>query len=480
MKPGLLFFSLMHLGIAMNAAETLPYYAVSPWQNGADSWAGQPAIRPLTAEEKAALPPRVDNSDRAEFPPMRSQGKDNCCSQAGASTTFSYEWCVMKGLKASDPRNRFPAQFAWNFFNSGRNSGSEAHQGWETFRTIGVPTEATYGGWRSSAPAAWPADFSVWLEALRHRVAAWTYTRIHDADSLAEAKGWLFNHNRKGDSKGGVFVVDGLTIGLKEKHLPAGAYEAGKSIWPNWPKPEGDGGHLMTLVGYDDAVVFDRNGDGRITDDIDINGDGKVDLADSEHGAFLIVNSWGENFANRGKIYVPYGAVADPAWFRAPWLGRVVPQEYAPRLVAKVKVFAFARSELRLSAGIATAIDAVKPEREIAPPQFNGKAKTGKLPILGPGSSGPATLAIDLTPLLTDAGKAPFSGSVFVSASTSASSPGGGRIDSVSLVELDATGAVVRETPVTTTPETFGSAPLTLIGRIAPALPGSTSPEAAK
>jgi hypothetical protein len=462
MNTRLLCISLVPFCTALQAEEAPPYFTVSPWQKGVDSWAGQPAIRPLTADERAALPSRVDNSERAEFPPIREQGRDNCCSQAGASTTFSYEWCVMKGLSASNPKNRFPAQFAWNFVNGGENSGSEAYQGWETFRTIGVPTEATYGGWRSPSPASWPADFSVWLDALRHRVAAWTFTRIHDADSLAEAKGWLFNHNRKGDAKGGVFVVDGFCINLKAKPIPVGAYEAGKIIWPSWPKPKGNGGHIMTLVGYDDAVVFDRNGDGKITTDIDINGDGKVDLADSERGAFIVVNSWGENFANRGKIYVPYGAVADPAWFRAPWLGRVVPKEYAPRLVAKVKVFAFDRAKLRLSAGIATSADALKPEREIAPPQFNGKGEPGGLPILGPGSADAATLALDLTPLLKDGGERPFAGSVFITASAEASAHGGGRIDSVSVVELDAKGAVIREIPVTSTSASFGSVPVPL------------------
>ena len=67
-----------------------------------------------------------------------------------------------------------------------------------------------------------------------------------------------------------------------------------------------------------------------------------------------------------------------------------------------------------------------------------------------------------------------------MTASTDASASGGGRIDAVSLVELDAKGAIIREIPVTAAPETFGSVPLTISGRITPALPGSASPESAK
>ena len=48
----------------------------------------------------------------------------------------------------------------------------------------------------------------------------------------------------------------------------------------------------MTIVGYDDAVKLDFNGDGQFTNDIDINGDFIVDMNDWEIGALIVVNSW--------------------------------------------------------------------------------------------------------------------------------------------------------------------------------------------
>jgi hypothetical protein len=55
-----------------------------------------------------------------------------------------------------------------------------------------------------------------------------------------------------------------------------------------------EGAHMLTVVGYDDRVW------------IDINQNGQVD--EGELGAFLIVNSWGPNWSNKGFIWVAYDA----------------------------------------------------------------------------------------------------------------------------------------------------------------------------
>ncbi len=54
-------------------------------------------------------------------------------------------------------------------------------------------------------------------------------------------------------------------------------------------------GHRMTIVGYDDSIYFDHNGDGVIQE--------------SEKGAFKIVNSWGTSYENNGFCWVSYDAL---------------------------------------------------------------------------------------------------------------------------------------------------------------------------
>ena len=56
------------------------------------------------------------------------------------------------------------------------------------------------------------------------------------------------------------------------------------------------GSHSYTIVGYDDTIKCD------------INGDGFID-PNSEIGAFKIVNSWGENWNNNGFLWVMYDTI---------------------------------------------------------------------------------------------------------------------------------------------------------------------------
>ncbi|MDB4765683.1 hypothetical protein OAG05_03060, partial [Akkermansiaceae bacterium] len=102
--------------------------------------------------------------------------------------------------------------------------------------------------------------------------------------------------------------------------IPEGEHRAGEDIWTRWG-PTGYG-HGITCVGYDDQVGYDLNGDGKITNDIDTNSDGKVTLADWERGAYIVVNSWGEKWSKDGRVYLLYSAMIDSTWKRGNYLGR--------------------------------------------------------------------------------------------------------------------------------------------------------------
>jgi hypothetical protein len=105
------------------------------------------------------------------------------------------------------------------------------------------------------------------------------------------------------------------------------------------------------------------NGDGKITNDIDINNDGKVTLADWERGAFIVVNSWGQSWSKDGKIYLLYSAMVDPTWERGNYLGRIEVSRYIPQSTLKLKLTCSNRSALRVTIGIAGDKDATMPQR---------------------------------------------------------------------------------------------------------------------
>lgn len=76
------------------------------------------------------------------------------------------------------------------------------------------------------------------------------------------------------------------------KVVPDGYSHAGEKIIASEIKTST--GHAMTIVGYDDNVACDLDGDGCISTD--------------EKGAFKVANSWGKSWCNSGFVWVSYNA----------------------------------------------------------------------------------------------------------------------------------------------------------------------------
>lgn len=249
---------------------------------------------------------RVDNSQRPQFPPVYRQRYGTCGQFTAAANIFTYEMNVLSGTAADSDERRFPATFSWNMMNRAEQTGSEAYHGWEVAKHVGLPTIATYGTVELTKVGAWPNGYDVWRDAMNYRVTGYRYTSAQTVEQLNEARGWLYDRNRPdGDNEviGGLLAMDGRMGPREDRHLvtatiPEGEYRAGEDLWKTWG-PAGYG-HGLTCVGYDDNVGYDLNGDGLITNDMDINNDGKVTLADWERGAYIIVNSWGEHGLKTG------------------------------------------------------------------------------------------------------------------------------------------------------------------------------------
>ena len=251
------------------------------------------------------------------------------------------------------------------------------------------------------------------------------------------------------------------------KTIPEGEHLAGDDLWIRWG-PSGYG-HGITCVGYDDQVGFDVNGDGKITNDIDRDGDGKVTLADWERGAFIVVNSWGANWSKDGKIYLLYSAMVDPTWERGNFLGRIEVFRYLPQRTLKLKLACNNRSALRMTIGIARDKDATKPEHEITPqvlngwPLFSDGNNVGDAPLAGPGNDTPLELGIDLTPLRQKLGPdANGEGRLFLRVTGSEKSDATGTLHSCAIRSYDDQGAFLRESTIDVKDGAFNSTPLTL------------------
>jgi hypothetical protein len=414
----------------------------------------------VTKVDPARLPSRVDNSTRPEFPPIYKQNGGACGQFTAIASIFTYEMNVMNDTHANTDANRFPADFSWNMVNGAdKENGSEAYHGWETARHVGIPTVKTYGTVHRKEAGPWPNGYEIWREAMQYRVAGYRYTPATTVAQINEARGWLFDRNQPKSNKeaiGGLLALDGR-MGEREKvtkTIPDGEHQAGEELWIRWG-PSGYG-HGITCVGYDDRVGYDVNGDGKITNDIDTNGDQKITLADWERGAFIVVNSWGKNWANDGKIYLLYSAMTDPTWRRGNFLGRIEVSQHVPQHTLKLKLSHNKRSDLRVTIGIASEKNATQPEHELVPQVLNGwplfgnpKNNVGAVPLAGTDDNTPLELGIDLTPLFNllkpDVNN---TGRLFLRFSSADKSNASGKLESCAIRCYDKNGKFIRESTV--------------------------------
>lgn len=457
-----------------HAAYPRPFSRPSSMGNDYNTWndAKGPDVGETTVDP-SRLPSRVDNSTRPQFPPIYRQKGGACGQFTAIASMFTYEMNLLNGTLADSDATRFPADFSWNMCNAAKsNQGSEAHHGWETAKHIGIPTVKTYGRVEGNKDkiGQWANGYAIWREAMEYRVAGYRYTPVATVAQVNEARGWLFDRNQPQNGKetiGGLLALDGRMGELEKvtKKIPDGEPLAGEDVWVRWG-PSGYG-HGITCAGYDDQVGYDVNGDGKITNDIDRDGDGKVTLADWERGAFIVVNSWGEKWSKDGKIYLLYSAMVDPTWQRGNFLGRIEVARYQPQRTLKLKLSCNNRSNLRVSIGIASDPKATKPEHEFTPqalngwPMFGKRGNVGDVPLAGPGDDSPLELGIDLTPLLHQLGPdADGKGRLFLRFSGAEKSDTTGIVHACAIRNYDDKGGFVRESAVEIKDGGFGKSAL--------------------
>ena len=321
------------------------------------------------------LPSAVDNSTLPFMTPIYHQSALECGQSASIVYTFSYEINCRRGTANNSNARRYPSHFAWNFCNGGSSRGVSFMDTWQVIRTAGTPTISQWGGSASYGGAArWASGYSLYYNAMRNRIVEFCAIPTDTEEGILTLKHWLDNHLR-GDEYGGLanFYSTHVPNGHEMLHqIPAGTPHAGMWIVPNF---QSNVNHGQTIVGYDDSICWDYNGDGRYTNDEDLNHDGVVDVHDWEVGAVIFCNSFGTDFANAGYCYLPYRKLAELPAQGGIWNACVyvvdVKDEVSPRLTYKATVAHTCRERIKLMAGIATNVNATRPEHTIEWAVFN-------------------------------------------------------------------------------------------------------------
>lgn len=364
----------------------------------------QNAVEYEAVETNTSLPSSVDNSKLPSFPPIGDQQQLGSCVAWG--TTYyqaTHEYGLLNGLNNKISfEHVFSPKWTYNNLNGGVDEGLNIFETYQLFSQNGLvtidrlPYDTDY--------RAWDLNAEDWVSAISYRL-----TPGHliagiggDRQNLQVIKQILNNGHVL---TFGTFIDSWQMTKVKNDPSTSNNPHAGElaAAWMNGT----DGGHCMTIVGYDDNIW------------IDVNNNGKVDPG--EKGAFLVANSWSEAWGNKGFVWIAYDAfLTQSAVPHGPWLNRVgiaaamnsyvvsavpIAHNYSPKMVAQFSLSQKERDQISVSVGVSDT------KSQTPTHVFNSYAVVNKGGDLDFDGTAPkvvqtATFALDLTDLLSEVSSA--------------------------------------------------------------------------
>ncbi|SLM31770.1 exported hypothetical protein [Desulfamplus magnetovallimortis] len=205
-------------------------------------------------------PTSVDLSDN--FPTPGDQGQQNSCvGWATAYALKSYQEKVEIGWSLNTPEHLFSPAFLYNQINYGQDNGSYIYEALDLAVDKGLATLSTMP--YSDRDYRTQPSQAAFTEASKFKAASWR--RVNDTSQIKAA---LAN---------GMPVVGGIAVYQQLMDL------SGSGSVYNTTSGANQGGHAITIVGYDD----NRYG-----------------------GAFKVINSWGQYWGDNGYFWMPYNFAA--------------------------------------------------------------------------------------------------------------------------------------------------------------------------
>jgi len=380
---------MKHILYPFLAAIVLPLSLVFGQSNLKQAPSAMPELTPMSAYDslmlsqipelklpvettRRMLPYAVDNSGKPWFRPLIAQVGLECGQASSIGVAFTYEMNYARNLPGNVPENQYATHFAYNFINGGVDKGVSFFETFEILRQAGTPSVADYGGMSAGGPSRWMTGYDLYYNAMHNRISGVSKIKVNTAEGIQTLKNWIYDH-ANGSSAGGLgnFYAEFTHPPLM---FPEGTPEAGKHVIVAWGN---SANHAMTIVGYNDSIRWDYNGDGRYTNNVDINLDGVVDVRDWEIGGFKMANTYGSisGWGDQGFSYMMYKSVADQFQQGGIWNNTVVIMDvrdnHEPQLTARLNLTYGCRELLRVMAGVSTNPQATEPDFILHYPIFD-------------------------------------------------------------------------------------------------------------
>lgn len=248
-----------------------------------------------------SLPSSVDLSDSPCFPPIGNQGSIGSCT-AWASTYYQYSYEVNKlnNVTSTDDRVIYSPKWTYNNINSGVDNGSSFTNAYTLLKNQGAVTlnEFPYysSGYDLQDLPTYDGAIEDMRNALNTRLSFYgTYTISGNGTVITSNKDSDLNQVKTALNNGKVLTFQ--TYNDFNYKKGTGNWSNTKLVYRCYDAPN-SGSHAMTIVGYDDNVTCD------------INGNGTIEAG--EKGAFKVINSWGTTNSganNSGILWVMYDAL---------------------------------------------------------------------------------------------------------------------------------------------------------------------------
>ena len=348
----------------------------------------------------ATLPSAVNNSLLNSFPPIGDQQELGSCVAWG-STYYqaTHELGLLNGVnnKSSSSSGILSPKWTYNLLNGGQDDGLVPTAAYQLLAVNGAANLASFP--YDTNYTAWDLNINDWVAAISNRMAPMTAIPGlggSSAQNLTAIKQALNNGHVLTFA---TYIDSWVFTQIKSdpqniNNLHVGEYAG---YWMNGT----NGGHFITIVGYDDTLW------------IDVNQNNSVDAG--ERGAFLVANSWGSSWGNEGFIWISYDAfLSTSAVVNGPSRGRVaagtplnslvisaVPKaaNYSPQLIGEFSLAQTQRNQLSVQIG-ASSTTQNSPVSQIAIPALTNQGGTYEFNGVKSNTAEMATFAVDLTDLL--------------------------------------------------------------------------------